>query len=1073
VVHALVQFAFALVLSALAVAAVLTWRLSRGPIDVPWLATALEHAASADTPVHVTLGGAALAWEGFSVGLDRPLDIQVHDVIATDAAGERIAAIPTAKVSLATAPLLLGRVVPRAIEVDGARMRVLRAADGDVTLDLGSRPEPSAPTTDPSLAVSGNLLQDLLHPPPGAAAEGLASRWSLLRRVRIHDAAVSVTDRQLAADWELDGVEINLERESSGGVAGRAHAILQVGDLTAPLGVTAQIDTRTHRTGLTASLGQFVPAALAAQVQAAKALAPLDAPVALSGDARLSPELAPEHFSLRAEIGTGTLRLPRQATPVLDAAVEMDGTPEQVTVDVPQLKIAPRPGGRPTVLRAHADLARAADGAVTAAGTLDLDQVAFADLPALWPEGVGGPGSRPWIVNNITDGVARNGHLDFGLRIPPDIADAEVTRLEGGIDGQGLTVHWLRPVPPIEDGAARLSLAGTDALEITVTDGRQAGGSEGGLRIKGGRVLFSNFNEKDQFLDLSGDIAGPVPDLLTLLRNPRVRLLERSPLPVTDAAGQIAGKVTVTHLPLRDALSMDDVNIRTSARLTGLRLAGVAAGRDLDHGMLSLEAGPEGLHAEGSATLAGLPADLQLDMDFRAGPPTEVLEKAHVTGSADARQVAALGLDAGDALSGTVGLDGVLTVRRDRISEAVVTADLAKAKLALPVFGYAKPAGQPATLAATLHLDGGQVTSIVPVRLDGAGVQMQGEAVFADGRPDVLRLQRLVLGSFTDLHGEVRLPHRVGEPWRIDLGGASVDVASEFERKPGPETPPPAEPKRGPPYVADLRFDRVVLGPARAIAGLVAHAENDGLVLRQATVTGRTVTTGAGSTAGGAPFQLAIEPKASVRRLSISTSDAGGLLLALDVEDKMLGGRMTITGSYDDSRPGHPLSGTAVIENFRVRNAPALGRLLEGMTLYGVVDLLRGPGLGFARLEAPFRYSSDILELADARAFSSSLGMTAKGRIDLARETADLQGTIVPAYFFNSLLGDIPLIGRLFSPERGGGVFAATYTVRGPLDNPTVSVNPLAALTPGFLRGVFGLGSSTGSTPPAQRHLGQ
>ena len=40
---------------------------------------------------------------------------------------------------------------------------------------------------------------------------------------------------------------------------------------------------------------------------------------------------------------------------------------------------------------------------------------------------------------------------------------------------------------------------------------------------------------------------------------------------------------------------------------------------------------------------------------------------------------------------------------------------------------------------------------------------------------------------------------------------------------------------------------------------------------------------------------------------------------------------------------------------------------------------------------------------------------------------------------------------------QGGGVFAADYTVRGPLADPKVSVNPLSALTPGFLRGVFNL----------------
>jgi hypothetical protein len=180
---------------------------------------------------------------------------------------------------------------------------------------------------------------------------------------------------------------------------------------------------------------------------------------------------------------------------------------------------------------------------------------------------------------------------------------------------------------------------------------------------------------------------------------------------------------------------------------------------------------------------------------------------------------------------------------------------------------------------------------------------------------------------------------------------------------------------------------------------------------------------------------------------------------------------MTVNGRYDDNSADHPLAGTAVIENFRIRNAPVLARLLQAMTLYGLVDAMRGPGLGFTRLEAPFRSSGDILDLADARAFSSSLGMTAKGRLDLARNTADVQGTIVPAYFFNSLLGDIPLIGKFLSPERGGGLFAATYTVRGPLDDPSVSVNALAALTPGALRGVFGLfdkAPAAGRAPPTR-----
>ena len=109
--------------------------------------------------------------------------------------------------------------------------------------------------------------------------------------------------------------------------------------------------------------------------------------------------------------------------------------------------------------------------------------------------------------------------------------------------------------------------------------------------------------------------------------------------------------------------------------------------------------------------------------------------------------------------------------------------------------------------------------------------------------------------------------------------------------------------------------------------------------------------------------------------------------------------------------------------------------------------------------------TEDVLELNDARAFNTSLGMTAKGRVDTAAQRCDLSGTIVPAYFFNSILGGIPFLGKLFSPERGGGLFAATYALRGDCNDPAVTVNPLAALTPGFLRGIFGMFDSPSPSP--------
>src|SRR5205823_2389751 len=93
-IHVSAQVLLALILIAVVGLGVLSWRLSDGPLEVPWLAQRLADAINDDSHVHVVLGGAELAWEGFREGVDRPLDIRLCNVMATDPAGVPIATVP-------------------------------------------------------------------------------------------------------------------------------------------------------------------------------------------------------------------------------------------------------------------------------------------------------------------------------------------------------------------------------------------------------------------------------------------------------------------------------------------------------------------------------------------------------------------------------------------------------------------------------------------------------------------------------------------------------------------------------------------------------------------------------------------------------------------------------------------------------------------------------------------------------------------------------------------------------------------------------------------------------------------
>src|SRR4051812_25646307 len=98
--HWLATFVITLaVLSSVGLAAI-AWRLSQGPLDLPWLTNRLEDAANADGgPTRLSIGTVGLAWEGFRQGVESPLDLQLIDIKVIDQVGRRRMTIPRAEVS--------------------------------------------------------------------------------------------------------------------------------------------------------------------------------------------------------------------------------------------------------------------------------------------------------------------------------------------------------------------------------------------------------------------------------------------------------------------------------------------------------------------------------------------------------------------------------------------------------------------------------------------------------------------------------------------------------------------------------------------------------------------------------------------------------------------------------------------------------------------------------------------------------------------------------------------------------------------------------------------------------------
>lgn len=1020
----------------------LAWRLEQEPLSLPWVARQVEQALNRGS-TRIEIGDASIAWEGWREGHGSPIEITLRQVRVVGGDGAVRAELPDAMVSLSVPWLLRGVVAPRTLELTGLRLTAARAADGGFALDLGSLGEAGAapaPAGDEDGATLLATLAELMEPPSDDTP------LAALRRVRLLDMQLVVADASLGRSWTAEVASLALTRRDRGGLDLAGVGAITLAEERVPLRIDGMLEGRTRRGFATLLLPAIRPAELARAAPPLGPLAALDAQASLALDVRLEGLRIPSMALARLRVGAGAIDLGARGRIPL-AALEADATLDEGTLRLERAVVRPAPpraaaAGAPPLIHASAE-ARQVGDTWRAEARVSLDEIAFADLPHYWPEGVA-HNARHWVVENVTAGRVRNGSWRLAAELDPAAGALRLTSLDGSAEAEEATIHWLRPVPPAEGAHARATFA-LDAITLDVAQARQSGT---GIMVREGRVRFG-LDTDPETVDMTFQVDGPLPDVWTLLRHPRLHLFDRRPPPISALAGTLREARLQIGFPLLAEIPFEIVRISATGRGTDVRIPRLVFGRDLERGNVEFTVDPDGIRTNGTATLAGIPLRIQQEADFRPGPANQVVSREVVTARAEVRQIASLVFDPRPFADGAVGLEIRNETRRNGQGRVALRADLRQARLAVDALAWAKPPGVAATGEATFVLQNGALTAIDGIRVDGNEIAVRARASqMRNSEPQRIEIQQGHLGR-NRFVADLAPPQGRGGHWTIGMRGPVLDLAPMLAARAAPAAA--VAEVTAPGVALDLRFERMLLGGERSLTGVAGSARVNGVgVVQAAELRGRV--------AGGGSLDLRIAPEGPRRRVRIESDDGGALLRAFGVLRTVQGGRLRVDAAYPHSRPGASLSGTAELEEFVLRDAPAFGKLLQALSVYGVFEALSGQGLNFVSLTAPFVLTPEALVLNDARAFSASLGVTAQGRIDRQREAIDLEGTIVPAYVFNSLLGRLPIFGRLFSPERGGGLFAATYRMRGPLSDPSVTVNPLAALTPGFLRGIFGLG---------------
>lgn len=1010
----------------------LAWRLSEGPLRMealqPWLVSGLSQAAS---PYRVTVGSTALDWAGNRSALG----VAAQDVRLYSPEGRLVAALPSIEIGFSLPALLIGRVSPDVIRLVGPQLRALRTMDGAIELSLAGTTTPSEPSApDSATAAPTDVLDSwlgaIIQPPSATSPLGALSR------IEITAARVDVTDYQFGVQWRAPQADFLLQRDLNG-VRGHVNLEMAVGTKNPRLSGDFLFDPTRADLRMSVRLERFNPAELASWTPAFSSLSRLNVPFSGTVRARWTRPSGFTDVAFDLSAGQGTLGAQADNEPLNLSYAQLVGTINRLQHRVEISNLHADFNG--IVLEASANATRSGNQILVDASAT-INNMPAAELSRYWLPGWA-HNARDWVTGNIVSGQVPQATATVQLAVPLD-NPAAVTpvSLNGHMDLKNLTVHYFRPLPPATsaDGSADYDLSG---FRVHVDRAMVEGNTVSSAQIN----LLGLTDDSDR-AEIEVAVDSSVLNQLKLIDHDPLRYARRLGLDASQAEGRAVTRARF-EFPLFHDLPIEAVAISVTSQMSDVKLPDVVADQDLTNGQLQLMLDGGGMKITGTGNIGPAPAEFTWQESFVSdvSPSSEITFK----GAMDEAARQAFRISWPEVIGATIGVEGTYQKERGQPARVDAKLDLTRAEVALPWFGWQKPAGRAANGQVSLLVDQNGVQKVSSFRATGSGLTLRGAVDFAAHS----QWQKVTLSQIsvpgTRLTGSVmRLPE---SGYALDFAGPEADIQALFD-KPADEAasvapavvPANTEPEARVPL--DIRFaiDEVTTAPDRSLHGA------KGRLVRN--TKGWSLLDIAGTVGSGVPIVVQLLPEGAGRRLDMRSDDAGAMLSTLRLMENIRGGTLTVSGRSDG--PG-PVPAQAELRNFTYLEAKTLRRLAQQAQPEGAEALAKDEGLKFGRLRADIRYSEEALEVKNARMAGDLMGLTLGGQVNLLRGQIDLSGTLVPLYGINSLVSGIPVLGWLLTGGEGGGIFAATYTVKGPLANPQTSVNPLAMLAPGFLRELF------------------
>ncbi|MHA1524600.1 MAG: hypothetical protein ACTSY1_09370, partial [Alphaproteobacteria bacterium] len=396
-----------------------------------------------------------------------------------------------------------------------------------------------------------------------------------------------------------------------------------------------------------------------------------------------------------------------------------------------------------------------------------------------------------------------------------------------------------------------------------------------------------------------------------------------------------------------------------------------------------------------------------------------------------------------ELVEGTIPVTIVALGSSKALQLARIEADLTEAKVKFDPIGWVKKVGRPAQVKFEAEtLENGQIRLRNIVFL-GKNIDVRGAIrVDPDGSIFKVDIERLRLDGVTDLsvsgvRGRDRVLNLKAKGKSLDIRVLLDGLSKRQERASKAKNTAPG---------VDVAFAIAsVRGRGKSslqdVIGTLKMRQDE---VRRLQIKGRFASKGT----------LTLNYARSGRSpavLSVDTNDAGGFFRLTGFYTRALGGRLTLRAKGNGAAGGE-LVGVASVRNFHVVNEPLLAQLFANQKSGKAASAKKVP---FTKMLIKFRRVGDIVEIKNALLAGPSVGASIRGRINTANKAVSINGTYVPAYGLNAAFSTIPLVGPILTGRVGEGVLGMTFGVTGSMAKPKISINPLSAVAPGFLRLFF------------------